>query len=148
MSRMYFQPIDKLHERNVASLMLPHYDIAIPLAEDSPLDFAIYHRQGQSLMLEVRTRYSPRTQYPTLTIGKEKIDKCLDISRRCGAPFVLAVNWTDDLGLIHLTDTSSFKVSAQTRGVVRDRTDKDRDVYHIPLSDFFVIRDAGHKTQR
>lgn len=127
----------------VAQTLAPKFEAVIASPEACAFDYVLYNRGKPPVFVEIKTRYNTKDRYYTLTIDKEKIDRCVKAAHDFNGVFTLVAYWADEMSAVTIDDASSLKVKRQTLRDVRDHMDVDDEVYEIPTTLFRCIG-AGH----
>jgi hypothetical protein len=91
-------------------------------------------------IVEVKTRFNPRNQYSTYMISKFKVDTCVRVAKEYELPFLLVVNWMDDMGWVRIEQEGEYPHATGGRFDRRDSQDVEQ-VYHIPVKKFRTLAD-------
>lgn len=137
MRRKYYQTTEDLRrEREVADAVCERYGLQpVKLPDYTRADFML-HRDGiAEAILEVKCRNVSSAKYETYMLGKGKYDALLGWADM-GFKAVLAVRWTDTIGIVRLPVEHTEDTGGRTdRG---DALDIER-VVHIPIDCFKLL---------
>jgi hypothetical protein len=106
-----------------------------PSEEFAPYDGVFTFRDGRKCVVEVKVRRNERRRYPTYMLSKMKYDKLYEFVRQ-DADALLAVQWTDELGVIQIP--AEHTVSTGGRYDRNDPMDIE-SVVLIPTSNFIRV---------
>ena len=108
----------------------------IELPEFSRMDFALVEAHGDKIkaFLEVKSRSTPHDAYPTYSISLDKLVAGMTLSNNTGAAFILAIQWTDVLGVINWFSPAA--ISHTSVGGRTDRHTRTTIMAHIGLNQF------------
>lgn len=135
--RGYYQTEEDLRrEREVADVVCARYGLEpVKLPDYTRLDFML-HRDGiAEAVLEIKCRNISSAKYDTYMLSKGKYDAMLDWLRM-GFKVVLAVRWTDTIGIVRLPVDHTEDIGGRTDR--NDALDIER-VVHIPIERFRML---------
>lgn len=101
-------------------------------------------------LVEVKCRKIASDEYVDYMIDKSKIIHCMEIAERLCANFVLLVQWTDCLGMLHIPPEIIMTFRVGVCEPRKDRSDEnDRDeCYYIPIKQFTKFNPKGESDER
>jgi hypothetical protein len=111
------------------------------LVEMPPLagwDYELRHPDAPPVLVEIKSRTTPRLQYPSYLIAESKLSTLAAAARRCHGKAVLLVGWSDAVGAVRIDCGASYAVSVGGRADRGDPYDRE-PCAHIPIGDFKVL---------
>lgn len=106
-----------------------------PSEEFASYDGAFTFGDGRKCVVEVKVRRNERRRYPTYMLSKMKYDKLYEFVGQ-GADALLAVQWTDELGIIQIP--AEHTIATGGRYDRNDPMDVEKVVL-IPTSNFIRV---------
>lgn len=126
---------DRRNQRHVLSKLERAFQLRIdtPWGEFSIYDGMFDLGDGQQGIVEVKVRKNERRKYPTYMLSKKKYDALIELTETGFIGAMLAVQWTDQLGVVAIPTAHSAG-----HGGRYDRNDPadQEPVVLIPVKDF------------
>jgi len=100
------------------------------------IDFLMKNKKGESrAFVEVKNRACKRHKYPTYMISLDKWVSGLNMGFYTNIPFILVVNWDDEIGFLDCRKVVKEKLAEVNMGGRADRGDAQdiEPVVHIPI---------------
>jgi len=129
---------DRRNQRHVLSKLERAFQLPIdtPWGEFSVYDGVFDLGDGQQGIVEVKVRKNARLKYPTYMLSKAKYDALTELSETGFIGAMLAVQWTDQLGVVAIPTAHS--VGHGGRYDRNDAADQE-PVVLIPIKNFTRI---------
>jgi hypothetical protein len=135
---VYESDADRSNQAGVITKLERAFGLTATAPRDpfAPYD-AVFRRQPRPCVVEIKVRRNERARYETYLLSEGKYNALCAIDAR-GADALLAVQWTDELGIVQVP--VEHTVSTGGRYDRGDSRDVERVVL-IPTSSFITVKE-------
>lgn len=115
--------------------------ICVSTDELSAFDFLIIRKDHSKIeaLAEYKKRSNKKDKYPTFLISEQKIIHGKKMAELSKIPFMLVVEWEDEIAAKKIGDISKYKIEMGGRSDRGDSKDQERMI-HFPVSEFLIIK--------